>query len=241
MLTLTIASPCTQLWRSFFKQDSAEMEDSARALGLEKYAPYLPLMLTFRPMKGGGKLGQMEQMEMVRLMKDAFMDFNASQFLQSLPPDLLFLLKVNHLVRHANRQLGGTTRRRLRLTFRAAVQGLYSTPRRVYDPLLRQKVEHGAQMSLGQCLGYAADMTLLEVGFQLFENQETIASASRVIGGSLAVLGVIAWLWCSLRGRWQVAGTELPERLPGNLMLVRREDLQHLIAQVIEWEGENLR
>jgi aarF domain-containing kinase len=120
----------SRLWVCLLTRDHEGGRAAAAALGVptEDYDA-LSLVLTFRPAASSLAIGaRIDAAERRRLRqkygKLGAKDVNA--FLESLPRDMLFAMRMWALVRSLNRALGGTTRQRLLVVAEHAAAGAYS-------------------------------------------------------------------------------------------------------------------
>lgn len=116
------------LWKSLLTQDSKLGSKTMTALGLNDIGyETLSLILTFRTPTGDARVGgRMSDSERKRI-REKYRYVTAgdvNRFMQSLPRDMLFVLRTNDIVRSLNKSLGGTSRSRFITMGEWAVRGL---------------------------------------------------------------------------------------------------------------------
>eukprot|EP01006_Ploeotia_vitrea_P050188 TRINITY_DN67421_c5_g9_i1.p1 TRINITY_DN67421_c5_g9~~TRINITY_DN67421_c5_g9_i1.p1 ORF type:complete len:730 (+),score=349.28 TRINITY_DN67421_c5_g9_i1:35-2224(+) len=119
-----------RMWNALFSRNQSELQEVCDKLGVERFWKFFPLILTFRSHNSQSKLGQrMSQAEVDELRRDLkeFGFADMTQFLESLPQDMLFVLRTNNLVRSINKDLGGTSTGRFFTMMHYAVRGLHTT------------------------------------------------------------------------------------------------------------------
>eukprot|EP00696_Hemimastix_kukwesjijk_P006925 gnl/Hemi2/18768_TR6209_c0_g1_i1.p1 gnl/Hemi2/18768_TR6209_c0_g1~~gnl/Hemi2/18768_TR6209_c0_g1_i1.p1 ORF type:complete len:530 (-),score=98.10 gnl/Hemi2/18768_TR6209_c0_g1_i1:123-1712(-) len=98
-----------RLWRSMILRDEKAVLESATALGLSKYAAFLPLIFTHRSLDSkvalGGKLSDADKLK----LNAPTTVVKVNHFLETLPRDLLFILRTSNLVRGLNLALDGSS------------------------------------------------------------------------------------------------------------------------------------
>jgi aarF domain-containing kinase len=100
--------------------DTMTREERHKLAKEMKYAPAHPLPGLLRPRLS--PLTAVSAHLSDRFQSATLKDIN--EFLESLPRDMLFVLRTNNLVRSLNYELGGTTRQRFRISALTATQGL---------------------------------------------------------------------------------------------------------------------
>jgi aarF domain-containing kinase len=106
------------LWKSMLIGDSNGVKQATMGMGSPQYQELLPLILTSRPVNSRAKLGErVPQDELNEIRKRAGFEsgMSLSQFAEiahDVPVDLLFVLRVMHLVKDLHLQLGGNSRDR---------------------------------------------------------------------------------------------------------------------------------
>ena len=116
------------LWKSLLTRDADLGSRTMSALGLDEIGyETLSIALTFRTPRGnasvGGRMSDAERQD----LKDKYKGVTAgdiNRFMQSLPRDMLFVLRTNDIVRSLNKSLGGTSRSRFITMGEWAVRGL---------------------------------------------------------------------------------------------------------------------
>lgn len=175
-----------RLWRAMFARDDDALQVEATNLQLGEHWKVLPVILIFR-MAGSKQAvsGSWTPEERAKFRKEFARTTlaDAVDFLGKLPPDLVFVLKTLNLVRAVNRDLGGSTGRRLKIFFNTAVEGAHTPNQREDDPLgaVLQDAPYAPSSivtldlrprpvpSLIQKVSMAMDMTILNIGFAIFE------------------------------------------------------------------------
>lgn len=121
------ASYCL-LWKAMLLTHPEMGRQALHALNLpDMYFDILSLMLTYRPGGGSTRLGTRMSKEERQKLREKFKDWDrsdTSEFLGQLPRDLLFVLRTTSLIRSVNKDLGGTSRERLRALGASAIRGL---------------------------------------------------------------------------------------------------------------------
>jgi len=117
-----------KLWKALVTGNAADVEIYGRKLGAGDYTRYLAMMLTFRP--SIGRLDQVTKMEREDIRKLAVEIWekggameDISSLLESLPRDLLLVLRNNDLIMSINKELGFPVNRFL-IAARAAIRGV---------------------------------------------------------------------------------------------------------------------
>ncbi|OQR81856.1 glycoside hydrolase [Thraustotheca clavata] len=116
-----------KLWKGLLLRDNDIIDDCSTKFGIRRYASVLPLIFTYRGMHSNNKLaGQISKEDREAIMKDlkSFERSNVNEFLETLPRDMLFVLRSTNLTRSLNKDLGGTSRLRFHVFGKYAVKGL---------------------------------------------------------------------------------------------------------------------
>jgi aarF domain-containing kinase len=158
------------LWRAMIAQDRGGVKACAEAMGVGVFWNILPLMFVFATADRGGGIAtamtEEEREELRRSFKEDFQKKDIPKFLESLPRDLLFVLRANGLVRASNKALGGATKTRLMTNARVALWGAHV-----------DEVGDKRPMSWGGWLRYLRDRAIL---FVLVKAVDVAQSFSRV-------------------------------------------------------------
>ncbi|TPX42581.1 hypothetical protein SeLEV6574_g05532 [Synchytrium endobioticum] len=115
------------LWKAMVTNDIPLLRRSAIQLGVGNYFQYFPLLFIGRPVDGKGKLGsgmnEAEQEQARQNLKNIKMG-DIFEFLEALPRDMLFSLRVGNLTRSIHRELLGenSPRQRFAINARYAVK-----------------------------------------------------------------------------------------------------------------------
>lgn len=117
------------LWKAMLLRDNAGIQRAGEELGAGEMAQFFPLMFTYRPIFSKNRLGLKgatsdEDRKRLREQLTRYTPRDWNTFAESLPRDMLYAMRVNDLVRAANKDLGGTTRDRLKIMGDCAVRGL---------------------------------------------------------------------------------------------------------------------
>ncbi|CAM9664002.1 unnamed protein product [Chrysoparadoxa australica] len=138
------------LWKAFMTQDTALGHEMAKALGLPEHQyEALSLLFLWRLPGSSARVGQrITEAERQQLSKKygggMLTAESVNVFLESLPRDMLFVMRTGDLVRSLNRELGATSRQRLKILYQSALSGL-ALPN-VELPLGEGTVEHELQL-----------------------------------------------------------------------------------------------
>lgn len=115
------------LWKSLVLLDPIEAQQIGERLGVGKYFKYLPVIFTGRTLDSKSDLGQGMSEEERKQLRDELrmLTFgDVSQFMESLPRDLLIVLRTDGLLRSIVSKLGGRPRTRLLINAKYAISGL---------------------------------------------------------------------------------------------------------------------
>ncbi|TPX30496.1 hypothetical protein SmJEL517_g05954 [Synchytrium microbalum] len=120
------------LWKAMVTNDVKLLRLAAVQLGVTEYAEHFPLIFIGRPIDGQNKLGSGMSSEERKRVREGFKKLKMGdvfQFLEDLPRDMLFSIRVLNLVRSLHRDLVGETspRDRFAIFARYAVKGAYVT------------------------------------------------------------------------------------------------------------------
>ncbi|OQR98991.1 glycoside hydrolase [Achlya hypogyna] len=116
-----------ELWKGLLLRDAALVDACGHKFGIPQYAKFLPLIFTYRGMHSNNKLaGQISAEDRAAIVKDlqALERGNVTEFLETLPRDMLFVLRSTNLTRSLNKELGGTSRQRFHIFGKYAMKGL---------------------------------------------------------------------------------------------------------------------
>ncbi|KAI9912083.1 hypothetical protein PsorP6_009535 [Peronosclerospora sorghi] len=114
------------LWRAMLLRDRTLLDDCCKKLNVGNFARYMPLLFTYRSINHKGSLdAAMTDSERKKLNEDLrrLRFSNLTDFLEQLPPDMLFVFRTNNMIRALNKDLGGTTRERFSIMGNYAVSG----------------------------------------------------------------------------------------------------------------------
>jgi aarF domain-containing kinase len=126
------------LWHAMITQNSTELQFYADKMGIGGYVKILPIIFTHRTMASAGKLGTgMSGEDRNKLKKDieGLRIAEINEFMQSLPRDLLFVLRTSNLVRVLNYELGGTSATRFYIMACTAARGIHYNQEKNRDSL----------------------------------------------------------------------------------------------------------
>lgn len=116
-----------QLWKALILLDQREMQVMGERLGVGKYYQYLPVIFTGRTIDSKSGLGKSMPIEEKKRLSQEVRQFtmgDISQFMESLPRDLLTVLRTDGLLRSIISKLGAPQRVRLLANVKYAVAGL---------------------------------------------------------------------------------------------------------------------
>jgi len=117
-----------RLWKALLTQDIILGQACAKELNIDPIAvETISMMLTLRTptsiTRAGDRISSSEKSQLKKKYKNATAG-DINRFIESLPRDLLFILRTNDIVRSLNKTLGGSTRARLLLMGDWSVRGL---------------------------------------------------------------------------------------------------------------------
>eukprot|EP00968_Pinguiococcus_pyrenoidosus_P009796 scaffold759_cov181-Pinguiococcus_pyrenoidosus.AAC.1 len=117
-----------ELWRAMMLMDADRILEAGEGLGAGEFSQFFPLIFTYRPIFSKKRLGfqgvtSEEDRKRLREEVAKYKKEDWTRFMQALPTDMLFLMRVNDMMRSINKDLGGTTRLRLNNMGDAAVYG----------------------------------------------------------------------------------------------------------------------
>ncbi|KAI9329584.1 ABC1 family-domain-containing protein [Zopfochytrium polystomum] len=117
-----------KLWKAMVMNDSQLLTEVSMELGAGELGSIFPVMFTGRTMNSNTRLGsEMTHAERTRL-RASMRSFSANDFmsfLESLPRDMLFAVRVGNLVRGIHRELGGANVERFWVNAAYAVKGTW--------------------------------------------------------------------------------------------------------------------
>ena len=118
-----------RLWKALLTQNSVLGTKTAKELGIGLVGyESLSLVLTFRTSTSKARMGsRMSRKERQRL-REQLKDITAgdiNRFMESLPRDMLFVLRTNDIIRSLNKTLGGSSRARFTSMGEWAIKGLF--------------------------------------------------------------------------------------------------------------------
>ena len=118
-----------KLWKALLIQDIALGTKSAKELGIGQVGyDRLSLILTFRTSTSKVNLGNRWSTTEKKKFKEKYKNVTAGDintFMESLPRDMLFVLRTTDIVRSLNKTLGGTSRARFTTMGEWAIRGLF--------------------------------------------------------------------------------------------------------------------
>jgi len=119
-----------RLWQAMLVQDQAAVVRECHAMNMPDLAKLMPFMLINRPAGTSSALGSPADVsaeELARLKEELGISNlslgDIGELADKLPGDMVFVLKVWHLVKDLNDKLGGTDRERFLLYARHSVAG----------------------------------------------------------------------------------------------------------------------
>ncbi|KDO32818.1 atypical/ABC1/ABC1-B protein kinase [Saprolegnia parasitica CBS 223.65] len=116
-----------ELWKGLLLRDAALVDACSDKFGIKQYAKLLPLIFTYRGMHSNNKLaGQISAADRAAIIQDlkALERGDVTAFLETLPRDMLFVLRSTNLTRSLNKELGGSSRQRFHVFGKYAMKGL---------------------------------------------------------------------------------------------------------------------
>jgi len=123
-----------ELWKALVELNYDKVKEVATEFGLGNFYKYLPLILTYRTVNSKKPLGAIiseEEKRELHVSDDLSFD-KISRLMQSLPPDIMFIVRTSNLVAIHNRNLGGCTKDRLVLYTDYAFESLYTSKLQYY-------------------------------------------------------------------------------------------------------------
>lgn len=116
-----------QLWKALILLDTKKIQHLGEQFGVRKYSKYFPVIFTGRTIDSKSALGTQMSIEEKKHLKQELgslrMD-DISSFMESLPPDFLYILRTDGLLRSIVSKLGAPRRVRLLAYAKYAVYGL---------------------------------------------------------------------------------------------------------------------
>ncbi len=113
----------TGVFQGIYRRDAEEVKAGAEKMGAGKYWRVLSLALAQRQPETGATSGMGMTKEEKEEIRREMKSIDINQVIASVHPDLFFVMKTLNLVRSVNRDLQGTTARRVALLCDAAVTG----------------------------------------------------------------------------------------------------------------------
>ncbi|GAB2224831.1 hypothetical protein Droror1_Dr00005608 [Drosera rotundifolia] len=116
-----------RLWRALILRNANEIQQVGERFGIGKYFRYLPLIFTETTIESKSALGKgmsTEERKMVKQELKSLKMEDFSSFMESLPPDLLTILRTDGLLRSLLSKLGAPRHIRLLAYSKRAVDGL---------------------------------------------------------------------------------------------------------------------
>jgi len=153
-----------KLWRALILRNNEDIEKYGRKLGCGEYSNIFALILTFRPPTNvdiglENKLTEQDKIEIRSMFKGkSFGDGLriVTQLLQSLPPELLFVLRTTNLLRSINNDLGSLVNR-FAIMARTSLQGIHKKESATWWNTLRSlkvKLEFEFKLQLFSLIQY---------------------------------------------------------------------------------------
>ena len=140
-----------QLWKALLTQDLSLGTSTARQLGIGTLGfETLSLALTFRTPTSTSRMGGRMSKEEKTKLKHKFRKISAgdiNRFMESLPRDMLFVLRTTDIVRSLNKKLGGTARARFVSMGEFAIAGLL-VPNTTLSQSTMKTEQHGRRLNL---------------------------------------------------------------------------------------------
>lgn len=126
-LTQQFRTSFCKLWKAMVLGENDLLVEAARELNVGEYAQFLPVIFTMRTIDSKARLGKFmndEEVKKLYTMAKGITMEDVNRFLQSMPRDILFVVRSMNLVRSLNLSLGGTSRDRFRVLGECAIRGL---------------------------------------------------------------------------------------------------------------------
>ncbi|CAG8739412.1 17069_t:CDS:2, partial [Racocetra persica] len=142
------------LWKALILNDSKSLKKVADSLGVPQYIQFLPLIFTQRIPDSTTPLGEDMSPEERAMIQDQLKNIKLSDFfdfLESLPRDMLLVLRTINIVRGIHRQLGGKPMESFRMNAQFAIRGLWCETRN----------EEKRRISRSKELGLTGDSTMI--------------------------------------------------------------------------------
>ncbi|KJE92451.1 ABC1 family protein [Capsaspora owczarzaki ATCC 30864] len=117
-----------KLWKALVTVDDRLLKEASTALGAGEYANFFPLIFTFRAWSSKGVVGQSMSADERRELRQKLSGLtftNVVEFFETLPRDMLLVMRTNNLVRSINQDLGGSSLERFSILARSGMVGLY--------------------------------------------------------------------------------------------------------------------
>lgn len=119
-----------RLWKALILRDADEMQHIGECFGVGRYARYLPLIFTGKPLKSKSALGKgmsdEEKNTVKQELKGLAME-DISSFMEAVPTDFLIILRTDGVIRSILTNLGVPRSVRLLTYAKHAVYGLSVT------------------------------------------------------------------------------------------------------------------
>ncbi|RIB12271.1 ABC1 family-domain-containing protein [Gigaspora rosea] len=134
------------LWKALVLNDSEALKNVADSLGVSQYIQFLPLIFTQRIPDSTTPLGEDLTPEERAIIHDQLKHIKLSDFfdfLESLPRDMLLVLRTINIVRGIHRELGGKPIESFRMNAQYAIRGLWCETRNEEKRRIRYSKEHG--------------------------------------------------------------------------------------------------
>lgn len=181
-----------ELWKALIVLDSNKIQHLSEQFGVEKYARYLPVILTGRTIDSKLALGRGMSAEEKSNLKEELRSLkmeDISSFMESLPPDFLRILRTDGLLRSINSKLGASQWVRLLAYAKFALQGL--TPKVNSESDFSVKVILSRLKANVSYLHLRLALEVLELLYRLTEAQKFLhawfTSMSGVLKGILTL------------------------------------------------------
>lgn len=119
-----------RLWKALILRDADEIQHIGECFGVGRYARYLPFIFTGKPIKSKSALGKGMSDEEKNIVKQELKGLameDISSFMESVPTDLLIILRIDGVIRSILNKLGVSRSVRLLTYAKHAVYGLSVT------------------------------------------------------------------------------------------------------------------
>jgi len=193
------------LWKAFLTRDHRLGVEQAKKLGLQESGyDFLSLILTWRPSTTSApidsRISEFERQKLKDMYKGLINSELINSFLESLPRDMLFVMRTGDLVRGINKDLGGTTSKRLICFGEAAIKGinLKNPGEHAHPSYAKLKEERTALLQLTQPYADINQLVSSEMGFRV-----------STIGSILDLAKMRSYIWIAesiIKIKWWLSG-----------------------------------